>query len=61
MWCFHKAKQVYLCRVYKKKVIELWGALALSLYDLEKSFFHSRKDQACSFRMSPFLGNLKKD
>ena len=38
-----------------KMVIELWSALARSLYDLQKSFFHSRKDQAFSFRMSPFL------
>ena len=48
-------------RVYKKKVIELWSALVRSLYNLQKSFFHSRKDQAFSFRMSPFLCNLKKD
>ena len=39
----------------KKMVIELWSALARSLYNLQKSFFHSRKDQAFSFRMSPFL------
>ena len=39
----------------KKMVIELWSALASSLYNLQKSFFHSRKDQAFSFRMSPFL------
>ena len=42
-------------------VIELWSALASSLYNLQKSFFHSRKDQAFSFRMSPFLWNLKED
>ena len=45
--------------MYQKKVIELWSALARSLYNLQKSFFHSRKDQAFSFRMSPFLWNLK--
>ena len=45
----------------KKMVIELWSALARSFYNLQKSFFHSRKDQAFSFRMSPFLCNLKKD
>ena len=39
----------------KKMVIKLWSALARSLYNLRKSFFHSRKDQAFSFRMSPFL------
>ena len=39
----------------KKMVIELWSALARSLFNLQKSFFHSRKDQAFSFRMSPFL------
>ena len=39
----------------KKMVIELWSALASSLYNLQKSFFHSRKDQAFSFGMSPFL------
>ena len=39
----------------KKMVIELWSALACSLYNLQKSFFNSRKDQAFSFRMSPFL------
>ena len=39
----------------KKMVIELWSALARSLYNLQKSFFHSRKDQAFSFQMSPFL------
>ena len=32
-----------------------WSALARSLYNLQKSFFNSRKDQAFSFRMSPFL------
>ena len=42
-------------------VIEFWSALARSLYNLQKLFFHSRKDQAFSFRMSPFLWNLKKD
>ena len=45
----------------KKMVIKLCSALARSLYNLQKSFFHSRKDQAFSFRMSPFLWNLKKD
>ena len=44
-----------LYRVYKKRVIELCSALARSLYNLQKSLFHSRKDQAFSFRMSPFL------
>ena len=39
----------------KKKVIEFWSALASSLYNLQKSFFHSRKDQAFSLRMLPFL------
>ena len=39
----------------KKMVIELWSAIARSLYNLQKSLFHSRKDQAFSFRMSPFL------
>ena len=34
-------------------VIEFWSALARSLYNLQKSLFHSRKDQAFSFRMSP--------
>ena len=34
----------------KKKVIELWSALARSLYNLQKSFFYSRKDQAFSFQ-----------
>ena len=29
----------------KKKVIELWSAAARSLYNLQKSFFHSQKDQ----------------
>ena len=28
----------------KKKVIELWSALARPLYNLQKSFFRSRKD-----------------
>ena len=41
--------------VYQKKVIELWSTLARSLYNVPKSFFHSQKDQAFSFRMSPFL------
>ena len=41
--------------VYKKKVIELWSALACSLYNLQKSFFQRRKKQAFSFRMSPFF------
>ena len=39
----------------KKMVIELWSGLVRSLYNAQKSFFHSRKDQAFSFRMSPFL------
>ena len=39
----------------KKKVIELWSALARPLYNLQKSFLHSRKDQASSFRLLPFL------
>ena len=42
-------------------IIELWSAPASSLYNLQESFFHSWKDQAFSFRMSPFLWNLKKD
>ena len=37
-----------------KKVIELGRAQARSLYNLQKSFFHSRKDQAFSFRKPPF-------
>ena len=41
-------------------VIELWSALARS-YNLQKLLFHSRKDQAFSFRMALFLWNLKKD
>ena len=45
----------------KKMVIELWSAITRLLYNLQKSFFYSRKDQAFSFRMSPFLWNLKKD
>ena len=45
----------------KKKVIELCSALARSLYNLQKSFFRRRKDQAFSFRLSSFLRNLKKD
>ena len=47
--------KLQLYRVYQKMVIELWSALARSLYNLQKSFFHSRKDQAFSFRMSQFL------
>ena len=39
----------------KKKVIELWSALARPLYNLQKSFFRSRKDQAFSFRLLPCL------
>ena len=39
----------------KKKVIEIWNALARPLYNLQKSFFHSRKDQAFSFRLLPCL------
>ena len=55
--------KLYACYTgcIKKMVIELWSALARSLYNLQKSFFHSQKDQAFSFRMSPFLWNLKKD
>ena len=45
----------------KKKVIELWSALTRSLYNLQKSFFHSRKDQTFSFRLLPCLRNVKKD
>ena len=45
----------------EKMVIELWSALARSLYNLQKSFFHSRIDQAFSFRMSLFVWNWKKD
>ena len=43
-----------------KKVIKLWSALVRSLYNLQKSFFYSRKEQAFSFRMLPFLWHLKK-
>ena len=50
-----------LYRVYQKKVIEHWSALERSLYNLQKSFFHSRKDQAFSFRKSQFLWYLKND
>ena len=39
----------------KKTVIELCSALARSLYNLQKLFFHRRKDQAFSFRLSSFL------
>ena len=39
----------------KKKVIELWSALAHPLYNLQKSLFRSRKDQAFSFRLLPCL------
>ena len=39
----------------KKKVIELCSALARSLYNLQKSFYRRRKDQAFSFRLSSFL------
>ena len=46
---------LYYTGCIKKMVIKLWSALACSLYNLQKSFFHSRKDQAFSFRMSPFL------
>ena len=41
--------------VSKKKVIELYSALARSLYNLQKSFFRRRKDQAFSFRLLSFL------
>ena len=46
---------VYYAGCLKKMVIEFWSAPARSLYNLQKSLFHSRKDQAFSFRMSPFL------
>ena len=46
---------IYIHRVYKKKVIELCSAPARSLYNLQKSFFRRRKDQAFSFRLSSFL------
>ena len=46
---------IIIYRVYKKKVIELCSALARSLYNIQKSFFHRRKDQAFSFRLSSFL------
>ena len=39
----------------KKKVIQLWSALACSLYNLRKSFFHSQKDQAFSFECHHFF------
>ena len=39
----------------KKKVTKLCSALARSLYNLQKSFFPRRKDQAFSFRLSSFL------
>ena len=45
----------------KKMVIELSSALARSIYNLQKSFFYRRKDQAFSFRLSPCLWNFKKD
>ena len=45
----------------QKKVIELWSALARPLYNLQKSLFRSRKDQAFSFRLLPCLSHLKKD
>ena len=35
--------------VSKKKVIELWSALARPLYNLQKSFFRSRKDRLLAF------------
>ena len=38
-----------------KKAIEIWSALVRSLYNLQKSFFYSRKDQAFNFRMLQFL------
>ena len=44
----------YTVRI-KKKVIELCSALARSLYNLQKSFFRRRKDQAFSFRLLSFL------
>ena len=52
---------LYTTGCVEEKVIELWSALASLLYNQQKSFFHSRKDQAFSFRMSPFSWNLKKD
>ena len=47
--------ETYYTECIKKKVIELWSALARSLYNLQKSFFYSQKDQAFSFRLLPFL------
>ena len=38
------APMVSLYKVHQKKVIELSSALARSLYNLQKSFFHSRQD-----------------
>ena len=38
-----------------KKVIEVWSALARLSHNLQKSFFHIRKDRTFSFRLSPFL------
>ena len=40
----------YTVRI-QKKVIALCSALARSLYNLQKSFFRRRKDQAFSFRL----------
>ena len=51
----HSLSQIDCTGCLKKMVIKLWSALARSLYNLQKSFFHSWKDQAFSFRMSPFL------
>ena len=67
--CFHTISRFsnfhscwYNCTgCIKKKVIELCSALARSLYNLQKSFFRRRKDQAFSFRLLSFLWNLKKD
>ena len=57
MFCLHLTEDVNIkyTGCIKKMVIELWSALARSLYNPQKLFFHSRKDQAFSFRMSPFL------
>ena len=52
---------IYIYREYKKKVIEICSALAHSLHNLQKLFFHRRKDQAFSFPLSSFSRNLKKN
>ena len=41
--------------MYIQSVSKKLYNLQNSLYNLQKSFFNSRKDQAFSFRMSPFL------